>query len=295
MAIPGYTCVEDLKCDCPVCGKPDWCLLKDDGSAAVCQRISSDKKFGEAGHIHLINGKPTATKAKRKLSVQQLDNLWQNFYSRWHGVSNRGSILTLFGLANQENSEALVNITDDYPIGYDGTRLFFKFVDPHKHKYSPDVYERIITGIQGRDISGKKKMISGSSLGLFMPNYNWHEEVIVIAEGVSDTLYAKLYNPAAYVIGRPNAIAATKLLVKWFRSLNHDLRLLFLIDNDPDEAGKHGAENIIKGLIEEKVTGLYKCLGPKKHKDFREAICSGVTQVQYDKFRKTIQPRKLWQ
>jgi len=24
---------------CPICGKPDWCLMAEDGSAAICARI----------------------------------------------------------------------------------------------------------------------------------------------------------------------------------------------------------------------------------------------------------------
>ena len=36
---------------CPVCGKPDWCLIARDGSAAICARIAegSVKQCGEAG------------------------------------------------------------------------------------------------------------------------------------------------------------------------------------------------------------------------------------------------------
>ena len=36
---------------CPICGKPDWCLIDEDGSAAICQRISegAKKKCGDAG------------------------------------------------------------------------------------------------------------------------------------------------------------------------------------------------------------------------------------------------------
>lgn len=47
---------------CPVCGKPDWCLVADDGSAAICARIEegSVKKAGDAGWLHRITG-PTST------------------------------------------------------------------------------------------------------------------------------------------------------------------------------------------------------------------------------------------
>ena len=31
---------------CPVCGKPDWCLISEDGKAAICARIESDRPAG---------------------------------------------------------------------------------------------------------------------------------------------------------------------------------------------------------------------------------------------------------
>ncbi len=43
---------------CPVCGKPDWCLLSRDGKAVICSRIESDKPVGNkgAGWLHNLNG-----------------------------------------------------------------------------------------------------------------------------------------------------------------------------------------------------------------------------------------------
>jgi len=41
---------------CPVCGKPDWCLVAPDKSAAICARIeeSSVKRCGDAGWLHIL-------------------------------------------------------------------------------------------------------------------------------------------------------------------------------------------------------------------------------------------------
>jgi len=40
---------------CPICGKPDWCLVSPDGKAAICARIESDTKAGEAGWLHNLD------------------------------------------------------------------------------------------------------------------------------------------------------------------------------------------------------------------------------------------------
>ena len=41
---------------CPVCGKSDWCLIAEDRSAVICQRIQegSVKSCGDAGWLHIL-------------------------------------------------------------------------------------------------------------------------------------------------------------------------------------------------------------------------------------------------
>jgi hypothetical protein len=53
---------------CPVCGKPDWCLVSEDGKMAICARIESDKKAGSkgAGWIHILDaGRPLVPSTPR--------------------------------------------------------------------------------------------------------------------------------------------------------------------------------------------------------------------------------------
>jgi len=42
---------------CPICGKPNWCLIAKDGGAAICPRTPEGavKDLGEAGFLHLLN------------------------------------------------------------------------------------------------------------------------------------------------------------------------------------------------------------------------------------------------
>ncbi len=40
---------------CPVCGFPSWCLVSGDGRDAICARIESDIRVGDAGWLHILN------------------------------------------------------------------------------------------------------------------------------------------------------------------------------------------------------------------------------------------------
>ena len=43
---------------CPVCGKSDWCLVSrecpGDPVKAVCQRVESGMRWGDAGYLHVL-------------------------------------------------------------------------------------------------------------------------------------------------------------------------------------------------------------------------------------------------
>ncbi len=58
---------------CSVCGKPDWCLISQDGKAAICARIESDKPAGNkgAGWIHVLDSvKPSPLSNPRRDAKQ---------------------------------------------------------------------------------------------------------------------------------------------------------------------------------------------------------------------------------
>jgi hypothetical protein len=59
---------------CPACGKPDWCLVAEDGSAAICARIEqgSVKKCGDAGWLHIFRENvPNVPNVHRSLANKQ--------------------------------------------------------------------------------------------------------------------------------------------------------------------------------------------------------------------------------
>ena len=57
---------------CPVCHKPDWCLVAADGSAAICARVleGSVKRCGEAGWLHRLRHDVEWQRSARTLRVR---------------------------------------------------------------------------------------------------------------------------------------------------------------------------------------------------------------------------------
>lgn len=58
---------------CPVCSKPDWCLISKDGKSAICARIESDKLAGDkgAGWVHKLDNYAPLLQIKPRQDVKQ--------------------------------------------------------------------------------------------------------------------------------------------------------------------------------------------------------------------------------
>ncbi len=71
----GKSCVRVSKLNpCPVCGKPDWCLVSQDGATAICARIESGRPIGNngAGWLHrLADTSRSLTSSKRASDSRQ--------------------------------------------------------------------------------------------------------------------------------------------------------------------------------------------------------------------------------
>jgi len=58
---------------CPVCCKPDWCIVSQDGKAAICARVESDIPAGNkgAGWIDRLDSAKPLPPPKPRLEVKQ--------------------------------------------------------------------------------------------------------------------------------------------------------------------------------------------------------------------------------
>lgn len=59
---------------CSICGRPDWCLYagpNGDPTAAICPRVESGKRAGEAGWLHRLRDDGLWRPAARSVTIAQ--------------------------------------------------------------------------------------------------------------------------------------------------------------------------------------------------------------------------------
>ena len=252
--------IYELDILCPICHKPDYCLVAEDGTACICTRISegSVKKCGRAGWLHVLKPgqfTPKQLKPTRKppINWDALHKLYRDKLSAANSKLNLGlkkTTLLQFGM------------------GFDGQGFTFPMVSPSQD----------IIGMQIRYPDGKKRVVKGSSCGLFIPRpLNINDRILLISEGMSDA--AVLTEMGYGAIGRYNCCSGQEE-VKNFVQLYDDLIDKVIIVSDRNPAEQAGAKEVAKCVQQVKPTLV---IIPEKAKDIREAYLNGITKQIFDK------------
>jgi len=141
-----------------VCGRPDGCLVAEDGSATICSRIESNKLCGEpfaGGWLHKLTEDFRKAKyvPKRKPEPPRPKVNWDKLNAEYRNSLDMVKAFALFGVS----AMAL----DDLLIGW----------DPQKkaHTFPMRDGKRNIIGIRLRTLDGHKFSVPGSKNGLFWP------------------------------------------------------------------------------------------------------------------------------
>jgi len=271
---------------CPICGKPDWCLVAEDGSAAICSRVEtgSKKQCGEAGWLHVLSDKHRNTLQNLTFSTRI-----SNDFGTETDCSSTAKLYqsqltenSLHQLASQLNISAanLIKLS----IGWDG--------QAHTFPMSND-FGKII-GIHRRFLDGIKASMTGSQTGLFIPAELPSEGSLLICEGLTDTAAALDLGFAA--IGRPNCNSKVDMVAEFCKG-----RSEIIIISDNDNAGKKGAEKLAGELLLHcpNVKVIYP---PDDVKDLRQWLNSGLTAERLkevigksDVFNITVEPEGEWE
>ena len=196
---------------CPVCKKPDWCLVSDCGQYAICQRIESSRNKGKAGWLHLLDGQKFDPPKK---IVRTVIN-----------PHNQEAIQKIY-LNLDFSDKALLPLAEQLKVSLDSLRNLGVGKSTSAWDFPMYNAQREIIGIKRRNLEGKKWCAVGSRLGLYIPKFfNEHIQTIIL-EGESDTaaMLTKGYN----TIGRPNTTAGVPYMI----DLLQNQGTVILADND---------------------------------------------------------------
>ncbi|MEM6560005.1 MAG: hypothetical protein AAF656_00260 [Planctomycetota bacterium] len=280
---------------CPVCGKPDWCGVAADGSAAACMRVEVGSvrrlkngawlhRFGIDDHgPHRPSGggaalplPPAKPPADAVADAAKLNRLMDR-YRRAVTPQHRERLAATLGLSSPKPLA-------DLGVGWSSYHPGYAF--PCR-----DGLGRLV-GIQIRGEDDTKRLVRGSRQGLFLP---WDLRTmsksvpLVICEGASDTAccldlaYEQLrglflsdlpWRP----IGRPNWACGGDLLEQLILDLHPDRHVDVVVVADNEADGRRGARELVEQL--RSCVRRIDLLVPEA-KDLRERIRDGLTAAAF--------------
>ena len=226
---------------CPICQRNDWCLMAMDGSRAVCARIPSPNRWGDAGWLHLLDAaalplprwkpprKPRQTRPGSTIE-EGLDEMIRQMIG---GVADH--MLNHLSVELGVTPQSLRRLS----IGWcSGQRAWaFPMSDAHAHWI----------GVRLRSDTGRKWAIAGSKSGLFLPDRWKLSGPLLIVEGPTDA--AAALDWGFDVLGRPSCNDGGEMIHAILKRHRRDVVILSNLDEPkhrPDGSvfypGQQGAE-----------------------------------------------------
>lgn len=251
---------------CPICHKPDWCSLSNDGRVCVCRRIESNRPTKSGmGWIHWLRDFPQifTTSHRQPTTSHQPSPDFAALHATFDGsLSTQTALAKKLGLSPE--SFAALDVRHNRAKNC----MSFPMRDAEGH----------ITGLRYRDIhTGRKLSARGSKDGLFFdcrPHDAAAEaEEIIITEGPTDT--AAALDLGLYAVGRSSCLSGVQLL-RDFIHLHRIRRVTIFADGD--KPGRDGAKRLSAALsVPSRIM-----LPPPSIKDLREWSHVNLTKPIFD-------------
>jgi len=271
---------------CPVCGKPDWCIYvgpDDMPEAAICARVESERRVGEAGWLHRFEEsgenrqRRGRTLSRAFLLASQLAQGQPNLAAmaeQWRMPENSHQLLRLGNSLGLSQTSLLRLGT-----GWSDDRWCWSF--PMR-----DADDRVV-GIRLRRPDGSKLSVKGGHEGLFIPEGMDSGGRLLICEGPTDC--AALLELGFQAVGRPSCTGGVKqfcLLVQ--RLVPEEV----VIVSDSDEPGQRGAEDLASVLVGY-CPSVRVIRPPDGVKDAREWKRLGATAAEVQASIDAVRKRRL--
>jgi len=217
---------------CPICGKPDWCLISVDGMWAVCERIhdGGERRYMNAGTLHKISNAPSLpqrmpSRVERSAPRETRD---------WHAVQAEAEAARDMYAAKMlaqslgVSSKSLIR----FGLGRIGRDWSFPMFDARRR----------VCGIRLRTPSGRKFAVKGSRAGVFVPRGGLRSSSLLICEGTTDA--AAMLDAGFDAIGRHACRGQIEIITEY--AAGRDV----VIVADAGKPGQDGADELAQSLCE---------------------------------------------
>jgi 5S rRNA maturation endonuclease (ribonuclease M5) len=257
---------------CPVCKKPDWCLYAGDPgnpTAAICARVESRNRRGEAGWFHGLRDGGGAGQRRRRVirrSVGVRTAPTEDLAEMAGNCQFAATADAVAGLASElgVTPASLRRLSLGWSAKH--TAWTFPMRDAHDN----------VLGIRLRLPDGRKLSVPGGREGLFIPGALDYRGRLLIGEGPTDT--AALLDLGFDAVGRASCTGGAKLLVEFMR--RHQPAEVVIVA-DADAPGQRGARKLAANLAAY-CRAVRVITPPAGVKDAREWKRHGVTHADVE-------------
>ncbi len=258
---------------CPICDHANWCLIARDGTAAICPRVESPKRIGEAGYLHRLSQEPWRP-ARQYIRVVS------------SGGDGRPRADLAFLAAEYQRAVdpgRLHQLAASLGVSVDSLmslRIGWSMASRAWSFPMTDASGKVL-GIRLRRAGGGKFAVRGGREGLFIPGGLLERAApmsrLLICEGPSDAA-ALLDMGFSDVVGRPSCTGGIKLMVELVKRRQ---RPDVVIVADADEPGRRGADNLASVLVAY-VPSVRVVLPAGELKDARDWLRAGGTRGELE-------------
>ena len=257
---------------CPICTKSDWCLYAgppDSPTAAICSRIESDRRAGDAGWLHRLR-EPEVGRPRRRtvrVAMPSTAEIVDRPTCTLEVYARQCQSATESGALGQlaKSLGVSVQILARLDVGWSRQHGAWSF--PMRRG------DGQIVGIRLRQPDGRKFAVKGGREGLFIPADLPTAERLLICEGPTDC--AALADLGFVVIGRPNCNGGIGHTVELVNRLKPPE---VCIVADADEPGQRGARRLAS-VLHAYVRAVRVMTPPDGNKDARAWKAAGATRA----------------
>lgn len=247
---------------CPICGHIDWCLVAEDGSAAICPRTESDRLCGQAGWLHQLVDRPRQRLQPRPIIIPTSPTPnFRQFADGFCCAAKASGMLDVLATDLGVSAASLERLG----VGWNA--------DDHCWTFPLCDADRRVVGINRRFRDGLKLIMRGHRAGMYLPldlPADLSGQTLLVCEGGTDT--AAAMDLGYQAIGRFNCTASRPLVIEMIRRVRPQI---VVIVADADLAGRQGAEGLARALRPRVTT--CKVIEPPGHKDLRAWLRAGAT------------------